>query len=246
MDRRFQIYVDRLAAAGDFEALTAALADTSAELGLGRVAYLGLPPQPDGDRPILLSTYDEKWTGRYLAQGYQRVDPVVRRAAASSLPFEWGVEADRRLMDRQQWQIFDEAAAFGVVRGFTIPVHHSGGQVAALTYATDEAEGAFLRGVAQNQHVLHLMGIYFHAHVARLVARASSSVLESLTPRELECLTWASRGKSATDIGTILSISRHTAVFHMENAKRKLGVRTVYQAIAVLKSARPRAAADFC
>jgi DNA-binding CsgD family transcriptional regulator len=240
----FQDYVDRLAVAGDLDALISALADASAEYGLGRVAYLGLQPLPTACRPILLSTYPAEWVERYLARSYQRVDPVIRLAADSSLPFEWSVEDAPRRMSPEQLQLFDEAAGFGIARGFSVPVHHSSGQVAAITFASEEPEGAFRRIVERNRHVLHLAGIYFHAHVSRLLIQTTRKVLDQLTPREVQCLTWAARGKSATDIGTILSISRHTAVFHLENAKRKLGVRTAYQAIAILVAARPRQGLD--
>ncbi|TIO89593.1 MAG: helix-turn-helix transcriptional regulator, partial [Mesorhizobium sp.] len=56
----------------------------------------------------------------------------------------------------------------------------------------------------------------------------------SLTPREYECLQWAARGKSAWDIGCILGIKRRTAAYHLENARRKLGLSTTKQAIARL------------
>jgi DNA-binding CsgD family transcriptional regulator len=40
------------------------------------------------------------------------------------------------------------------------------------------------------------------------------------------------QGKSKGDIASILGIRRSTVVFHLENAKRKLGVRVVPQAVA--------------
>jgi len=52
-----------------------------------------------------------------------------------------------------------------------------------------------------------------------------------LSPRELECLEWAARGKTAWEIGRILGISRYTAASYLNNAKEKLGVRTIVQAV---------------
>jgi DNA-binding CsgD family transcriptional regulator len=51
-----------------------------------------------------------------------------------------------------------------------------------------------------------------------------------LTERELEVLTWAARGKSSTNIAVILRISDRTVNFHIDNARRKLGVATRIQA----------------
>jgi DNA-binding response OmpR family regulator len=52
-----------------------------------------------------------------------------------------------------------------------------------------------------------------------------------LREREVETLTWAARGKTFEEIGTILSLSRRTVEFHLENARRKLGVATRTQAL---------------
>ena len=47
-------------------------------------------------------------------------------------------------------------------------------------------------------------------------------------------LEWAAQGKSAWEIGRILGITRRTAGFHLENAKAKLGVHSICQAVARL------------
>lgn len=54
-----------------------------------------------------------------------------------------------------------------------------------------------------------------------------------LSARELECLQWAAAGKSDNDIGTLLGIKPVTARFHIEAAKKRLGVRTRIQAVAM-------------
>lgn len=53
-----------------------------------------------------------------------------------------------------------------------------------------------------------------------------------VTPRQLECLRWAQAGKSSTDIGAILGISRRTVDTHLAEACARLGVRTRIQAIS--------------
>jgi LuxR family quorum-sensing system transcriptional regulator CciR len=52
------------------------------------------------------------------------------------------------------------------------------------------------------------------------------------TPREDECLFWASQGKTSWEIGLILGIGERTANFHIANACSKLGVNTRQAAIA--------------
>jgi DNA-binding CsgD family transcriptional regulator len=52
-----------------------------------------------------------------------------------------------------------------------------------------------------------------------------------VTARESEILVWVAAGKSDWAIGQILQISGKTVNFHVENAKRKLGVGTRVQAV---------------
>ncbi len=54
-----------------------------------------------------------------------------------------------------------------------------------------------------------------------------------VTVRESEILAWVAAGKSDWAIGRILNISDKTVNFHVENAKRKLGVGTRIQAVIV-------------
>lgn len=78
------------------------------------------------------------------------------------------------------------------------------------------------------------MAMYFHAHAQRRIGSNRLIADVSLSPREIECLEWAAQGKSAWKIGTILGISRHTVATYLENAKTKLGVRTIVQAVALV------------
>lgn len=53
---------------------------------------------------------------------------------------------------------------------------------------------------------------------------------EGLTARQIECLDWTARGKTAWEIGQILGISRRTVEEHLAKACQTLGVRTKIQA----------------
>ena len=52
----------------------------------------------------------------------------------------------------------------------------------------------------------------------------------ALADREIECLTWAARGKTSTEIGQIIGTSKRNVDFHIETACRKLNVATRVQA----------------
>jgi DNA-binding CsgD family transcriptional regulator len=60
--------------------------------------------------------------------------------------------------------------------------------------------------------------------------------IRSLTPRELEVLTWVARGQSASAIAKTLQITKRTVDEHVSNATRKLGAgnRTQAAVLALL------------
>jgi LuxR family transcriptional regulator, quorum-sensing system regulator BjaR1 len=54
-----------------------------------------------------------------------------------------------------------------------------------------------------------------------------------LTPREREVLAWVARGKSASEIGEILHITKRTVDEHVQTAARKLGAMNRTHAVAI-------------
>jgi DNA-binding NarL/FixJ family response regulator len=69
------------------------------------------------------------------------------------------------------------------------------------------------------------------ARLARVARTAVWPARVGLREREVETLTWAARGKTFGEIGEILGLSKRTVEFHLDNARRKLGVPTRTQAL---------------
>ena len=60
----------------------------------------------------------------------------------------------------------------------------------------------------------------------------------ALGDREVECLTWAARGKTSVEISQIVGTSKRNVDFHIESACRKLNVATRMQAAVKAVSGR--------
>ncbi|SHM82241.1 LuxR family transcriptional regulator [Bradyrhizobium lablabi] len=230
MHRIFQKFIDCLSSASNSDALRDAMSQAAAELDLSCFAYLSVPDQTGGQAG-LISNYPSAWTTHYLQRHYERFDPVIIQALRHPEPFEWGLGIGSLAPPKSQ-ELFEEAARFGIRYGFTIPIHNDSGSVAAVTFAADERRPQFERTISEHARVLQLMAMYFHAHARRSIGSSQPFAGASLSPREAECLEWAAQGKSAWEVGTILGISRHTVATYLENAKTKLGVRTIVQAVA--------------
>jgi DNA-binding response OmpR family regulator len=69
------------------------------------------------------------------------------------------------------------------------------------------------------------------ARLSRINRNPSPAGAVDLRDREVETMTWAARGKTFWEIGQILGLSKRTVEFHLENARKKLGVATRTQAL---------------
>lgn len=240
MHRLFQNFIDRLNDSVDVTALRTTMPEAAASLDLNCFAYLSMPTQPAA-KPQHVTTYPPNWTAHYLRNHYERLDPVIAEALSNPEPFEWGMEI-RATLSKSQRRLLDEASSFDIRCGFTVPIHDGRGPIAAVTFSANEHRiAAFRTRVAENRRVLQLMAMYFHAHARRKLIPNRVIDGAALSRREFECLQWASHGKSAWEIGRILNISRRTAAFHLDNAKTKLRVRSICQAVAILVASRPPA-----
>lgn len=110
--------------------------------------------------------------------------------------------------------------------GLVVPIrsHDLEGLVVVLGQAPDTSAIA--------RSALHLLAYCAFQRAIALDNQPKRKESGILSPREVECLRWAAAGKTDTEIGVILSISARTTRFHIENAKKKLGVATRIQAVA--------------
>jgi DNA-binding CsgD family transcriptional regulator len=237
MHHVFQRFVDRLNDSHEPDAFQKAMAEAATAFELPCFAYLRMP-RDNRALAALISTYPVGWTDHYLDVHYERLDPVIRMAHRRTEPFEWGLGADDFDLSKLQQTFFDEAAEFGIRCGFTIPIKDSRGPVAAVTFSSDVRRPEFQRSIQANARVLQLMAISLHAHARRKLYLEAEIAGVHLTARERECLLWAAQGKSRWETGQILKVSAWTVKFHLDNAKAKLRVRTITQAIAHLERAQ--------
>ena len=229
MDQIFRNFIISLPASRSRQAIQDLLERTIRGYGIKHFAYVGFPLE--ADEPLVLTTYPATWVERYGESRYDRIDPVLARAVGTMLPFTWTIDSLRQPAPRKLNAFLDEAAQAGIRRGVTIPIHDRQGKASSLTLAEFGAEPGFQECIDRHQHALHLVALHLHARL-REDERPQPQARPTLTPREIDCLQWAAKGKSASDIAEIMRISRRTVVFHTENAKQKFGVATLPQAIA--------------
>ena len=180
------------------------------------------------DNAVMILEYPEAWLDRYTDQRYQRFDKILELSLSQTSPFSWADPLVERHSTDVQRQIFNEAGEAGLIQGLTVPVHSHGFLPACVNIVGPEKDTP-----AEAGHALHLMSLYFYEAATRIrgkIKETRTRTVTRLTPRERECLQWASEGKSDTIIAELLGIPARTVHHHIEVSKRKFGVATRTQA----------------
>lgn len=165
-----------------------------------------------------------------------RVDPVAQHCKKSSVPIIWDQATYVGLGLGNQWE---EQAAYGFRTGIAVALHMPEGRHFLLGVDRKVALPSDSLAVTRIMADLQLFAVHAQEAAWRLlmpIEFAPQSQKAHLTPRELECLRWTMEGKTAWEVGAILSISERTAVLHINNAMRKLDCSSKHQ--AVLKALR--------
>jgi DNA-binding CsgD family transcriptional regulator len=175
---------------------------------------------------------EELWQAYVGCNGTMQ-DPIPSRSRLDMTPRVWVLDAPTECIGNEQRKthhLYQSAQSRGVVGGLCVPVHDVAGAVGTLTLATCEPVSYDALMTASASAVL--FSKFLHIACGRCVIGAQQGKGPSLSPRELECLGWAAKGKTSWEISRVLTISEHTAIFHLRNAAAKLGTVSRQQAVA--------------
>ncbi len=102
--------------------------------------------------------------------------------------------------------------------------------IALCTYPLAASQPTDILDVARAHHVTAARR---KGHWEFIETAGAPTGTHALTPREVEVLTWAARGKAAWEIGEILHIAKRTVDEHIQTAVQKLGAANRTQAVAI-------------
>ena len=205
-----------------------ALAIAFGRYGFEHIIVTGLPNHDQRfSQMVLAKKWPAEWFSLYTEKSYDRVDPVIRKCRHTVSPFEWSEAPYDVKLEPGAVEVMRRAADFRMSRGFVVPIHGLTGYEAGVSLA-----GVHLDLNVRSKPALHLVAMYGFDHIRRLLA-PSPHPSARLTPREREVIAWASQGKSAWEIGEILSITQRTAEEHLATAARKLGAGNRTHALAI-------------
>jgi LuxR family quorum sensing-dependent transcriptional regulator len=226
---RLQSFLQRLPeinAAGELAAATSAV---SAAFGLPTVMVGALVVRGDkvGGR-FYFGNWSDEWTGVYLEKVFAD-DPLVHEARRRMSPFTWSelwAEGDLPQVVRD---VIEMGRQRGWQEGLAVPIHGPGGYLGLASFA-----GGAVTLSATDRALLLALAHAAHQRGKALYGGQADDAAVRLTRRELQTMRWVSRGKTDAQIGAILKLSATTVHYYVEQAKRKLGVRSRSQAVSEL------------
>lgn len=232
MSDHLRSFIDRLEAACDEQMIKSALKRFGHTHGYERFAYL----QTDGFQVKTFNSYPGPWERDYLKSGYSTLDPVVIEARRMREMFEWTADEwpVRRSSDLRRFR--DEAIDHGIRSGVTIRVEGSYGSAIMLTFSSPEKK-AVVSGALDSKKALQLL-LAVHYQLRAVAAKATFNPKRALSPREMLCLVWASKGKKGEEIAMITGIKARTVQHYLDQARHKLDADSVPHLVAIAKDRR--------
>lgn len=177
---------------------------------------------------LMAGPSNREWRELYFEKKWARYDDLMRSGLCRLAPTTWRRFEKEKPLSEGQRTIMSHAREFGFVDGYFLPIHMLDGSIACVSLFSEDVlpeDGAVA-------HAIHLLSLYYSFAVRRaLTPDVPQQAAVSITPRQRECLQWVRAGKTDWEIGQIIGISEHTVIEHLDQARRRLGVRTRTQAV---------------
>ncbi|MDR9485064.1 MAG: autoinducer binding domain-containing protein [Sediminimonas sp.] len=183
----------------------------------------------DGDQ-YGCGTYSDAWVARYLEKDYLKIDPVVYGCYQRFHPVDWK-RLDWSSRAVRQFQV--DAIEHGVGnQGYSVPVRGPNGQFAMFTVSHNAEDDAWAAFAETNRRDLILIAYFFNQKALEFEPGRRPEQTPSLSPREVEAMTFLAIGYSRAQVAQTLSISEHTLRVYIESARFKLGAQNTTHAVA--------------
>lgn len=224
-------FITESSRAQDRDEVLTCLEKASAAFGMECFAISGIPlPNERIDPYFMLNAWPDGWFERYVQENYVHVDPVIYRTKMSNEAFVWSEALAGKPVSRSAKRVMNEATEFGMMDGYSVPLHSVGGFQAIVTYGARKVDLSH-----EQRGALHIISIYAHNRLRAFMTEngdRSAEAAAKVSPREREVILWCSAGKTNWEIGQILGISEKTVQHEIASASRKLNCVNRAQLIA--------------
>lgn len=227
MTPNLESLLDRLGQATTLENLQEEIESLREFYGVDHIVYHWV--NSDGEQ-YGCGTYPAEWVDKYLEQDYVRVDPVVVGCYKRFHPVDW---KSLDWTSKSSRAFLEEAISHGVGnQGYSIPIRGPNGQFACFTVSTISDDDSWRRFTEENSRDLILIAHFFNQKALEFERKAEANVVQGLSPREVDAMTYLAMGYSRAQAAATLEISEHTLRVYIESARHKLGAMNTTHAVA--------------
>lgn len=165
--------------------------------------------------------FPDSWVELYDKNlAFRQHDPIADFIMGVGHYMSWKQAIAVQTLSPEQEEFVRQMTAHGLIDGIALPLYGPRGREAYSTYS-------FGREITpedtDNIEKINAYAKKFHAEVVLMTERRWRSIV-GLSKRENEVLMWIARGKSNTDIATILGVSPSTVITHVRRLYKKLDV----------------------
>lgn len=210
---------------------SAAILDKANALGFGRF-WLRAERMMAGEHCTAtnLGHLPTQWSTHYRAMAYQQIDPILRRARRTAVPFCW---QELNACHWKEQQFLDDARAHGLKDGITVPLHCASGEIYILSLIGKQAPKEYRARWTLYASAYEFLCAYL-PNLRKLLMQEFSTQMNraSLTQAQLEVLHLLTQGRTARDIANMLGIHIRTVEDRISRARDRLQVSSRAQLIA--------------
>jgi DNA-binding CsgD family transcriptional regulator len=188
-----------------------------------------------GENLGLIHNHSNAWLNATKLLTDDEIDnlPTHTSLTVSSMPLLWDQDSFIG-QPKNVREAIEQVRAMGFESGIDIPLHQSDGSVIVIALTRDKAlpddPEELMRIVGETQ----VFAAIAQSSVTRFIVTAASPtepLPQALSPKELTVLNWTKEGKTAWEIGQILSITERTVNFHVQNILQKFNVANKQSAV---------------
>ena len=222
-----EFILEELEQAEDLGALQQATEQLCEHYGIDHVVYHWVDSAGDH---YGCGTYPDEWRYTYLEQNYLRVDPVIIGCFQRFHPVNWK-QLDWSSKAARDFQAAAIAHGIGN-QGFSVPIRGPSGQFALFTVSHNCDDDTWEDWTEEHRRDLILIAHEFNKKALEFEADRRPGQTQTLSPRELDAMTFLALGYSRAQVSEELSISEHTLRVYIESARHKLGAQNTTHAVA--------------
>lgn len=166
---------------------------------------------------VIFIGFPMEWIEIYMDGGGKAIDPVPEIVMQAGRVMTWREAISQSTLTASAKALVRKAEQLGFLNGLGFPLWGPKGQNAFVAIGFPGVEIDLKQRISQAEHLLLQAG---HMRIVELSTGKPTSAI--LSTREREVLTWIARGKSNTDIATILAISPETVSTYTRRIYAKL------------------------